>query len=100
MKALTCLLIALSLLGVSGCNRSPVVTKAEYDQLETGMSYDQVKSIIGDPGTQTMNDVAVGMASGTNQKLTTYTWKNPDGSIASASFENDKLTIKMQTGLK
>jgi Domain of Unknown Function with PDB structure (DUF3862) len=100
MKRLALLLLSCSLLSVSGCNRSPVVTKAEFDQLETGQTYDQVKGIIGDPGKETMHDVAAGIMTGTHQTLTAYTWTNPDGSMASAEFENDKLTSKMQTGLK
>jgi len=72
---------------------SPIVTKSEYDQIQTGMSYSQVAAIVGDPGSQSQKQEFMGTVN------TIYTWQNGDGSNLICMFDNDKLINKTQTML-
>lgn len=97
------LILASTLAGLlSGCGSTgPVVTKSEYDQLNEGMSYSQVVSLIGNDGVEnssgTMNGIPGFMES---IKTVVYSWQNPDGSNMNAVFQNDKLITKAQFGLR
>ena len=75
---------------------SPKISKAEFDSLETGMTYEEVVAIIGGEGELSSRvDVA-----GYDTKL--YIWQG-DGSIganANITFQNNALTAKAQVGLK
>lgn len=101
-KAFT--LIALSLL-INACTliNPNTVTKAKYDQIQTGMTLEQVQKVVGKPGEVTgemsfnvpgVPDVPIGG----QQAL--YHWKNPDGSSMTALFINDKLVLKTELNLK
>jgi hypothetical protein len=93
LKAL--LLISLSLI-VSACDLiNPMVTKAKYDQVQTGMSLSQVQDIIGKPGELTTE---ISVPIGGQQAF--YHWKNPDSSSMTAIFIGDKLVLKNQVNLK
>ncbi|SIT08062.1 DUF3862 domain-containing protein [Kroppenstedtia eburnea] len=70
------------------------VTKAEYDQIKNGMSYQEVVNIIGFEGEENSQNEIGGT------KTIMYTWMNPDGSNMNAMFQNDKLVQKAQFGLK
>ena len=71
----------------------PVVTKAEYNQIREGMSYAEVRSIIGAPGEeQSRSDLA-----GTTTVM--YSWMNSNGSNMNAMFQSDRLITKAQFGL-
>ena len=86
--------IQKSVSGVS--NSSEYITKDEYNQIETGMTYKEVKQIIGSEGsltsTVTANDITVEI----------YTWygNGTAGSNANVTFTNDSVTGKAQVGLK
>ena len=71
----------------------PVVTKAEYDQIATGMTYEQVKQIIGAPGEENAHDETAGFVT------VSYQWMNSNGSNMNAMFQNGKLVSKAQAGL-
>lgn len=75
---------------------SPKISKSEFDSLKTGMTYNEVVSIIGGEGELSSQvDVA-----GYDTKL--YVW-NGEGSIganANVTFQNNKLVSKAQFGLK
>jgi hypothetical protein len=89
------LLIILSLV-VNACTLiSPRVTKAKYDQVQTGMTLSQVQDIIGKPGELTTE---ISVPTGGPQAF--YHWKNPDGSSMTAIFLNGKLVLKNQINLK
>jgi outer membrane protein assembly factor BamE (lipoprotein component of BamABCDE complex) len=91
----TLLLILLSLV-VNACTLiSPRVTKAKYDQVQTGMTLSQVQDIIGKPGELTTE---ISVPTGGSQAF--YHWKNPDGSSMTAIFLNGKLVLKNQINLK
>jgi hypothetical protein len=72
---------------------APVVTKAEFDQIREGMTYEQVQRIIGAPGeVQSSSDLA-------GYKTVMYAWMNSNGSNMNAMFQNGKLVQKAQFGL-
>lgn len=75
---------------------SPKISKAEFESIETGMTYEEVVAIIGGEGELSSQvDVA-----GYNTKM--YVWEG-EGSIganANATFQNNSLTSKAQFGLK
>jgi hypothetical protein len=53
-----------------GGDDDAIVTKAEYDQIQIGMTYDDVVAIIGSPATMVRSDT---------KGNTQYDWTNPDG---------------------
>ena len=78
----------------------PIVTMAEYTQIANGATYEQVATIIGIPGEQTSSSTMRGFG---NQPATTtvrYSWDNADFSSMNATFQNGRLTSKMQFGLE
>jgi hypothetical protein len=64
-------------------------SRAEYEQLEPGMSLTDVRSIL-DRGIEVRR----------SERTATFIWKNADGSKITAIFENDKLKSKEQLGLE
>jgi uncharacterized protein DUF3862 len=71
-----------------------IVTKAKYDSVQAGMSYDQVRAIMGDPGEEISQSDIAGYTS------VMYAWKNSNGSNMNALFQNGKLINKAQFGLR
>jgi hypothetical protein len=66
---------------------APVVTKAEFDQIREGMSYEDVVRIIGASGDlQSSSDLA-------GFKTVMYAWMNSNGSNMNAMFQNGKLVL-------
>lgn len=67
----------------------------EYNQIETGMSYDEVKEIVGSAGT-----ISSQVESG-GYKIIIVTWygNGVAGSNANVTFTNDEVTAKAQVGL-
>lgn len=86
--------IQKSVSGVS--NSSEYITKDEYDQIKTGMTYDDVKQIIGSEGSLTST------TSVKDSTVEIYTWygNGNAGSNANVTFTNDSVTGKAQIGLK
>ena len=75
---------------------SPKISKAEFEALETGITYEEAVVIIGGEG-ELSSQVNV---AGYDTKM--YTWEG-EGSIganANATFQNNTLTSKAQYGLK
>lgn len=72
----------------------PTVTKAEYNSLQTGMTYSQAASVIGAQGNEISRNEIAGI------KTVMYQWQNGDGSNMNAMFQNDALVSKAQFGLK
>lgn len=75
---------------------APKITLEEYNQIEPGMTYDQVVKIIGSEGTPSSEVEVVGV----NSKL--YTWEGVGdlGANANVTFVDGKVTIKAQFGLE
>ena len=79
------------------------VTKAKYDQIQTGMTIEQVQRIIGKPG-EVSGEMAFNLPGVPNVPIggqqAVYHWNNPDGSSMTALFINDKLFLKNEFNLK
>ncbi|MDP6073779.1 MAG: DUF3862 domain-containing protein [Myxococcota bacterium] len=75
----------------------PIVTLAEFEQIEIGMSYREVVDILGEPGVV----IAPPAEAGAREVETIrYVWQNSDVSNMKATFENGQLTGKAQLYLK
>ena len=73
------------------------ITKADYDQIQNGMSYEDVVKIIGSDGEQ-MSETGT---KGDEYYTVVYDWKGKDGaSNAVMEFQGDKLQTKSQIGLQ
>ena len=86
--------IQKSMSGVS--DNSEYITLEEYYKIDTGMSYDEVKNIIGSHGELTSKVDSNGYV------IEMYTWYGNGiaGSNANVTFENGKMTAKAQFGLE
>lgn len=75
-----------------------LLTKAAYDQLEQGMSYDEVCAIIGNPNEK----IAESGVPGEPDHTVMYMWYGSNSLISNASilFQGDKLLEKLQVGLE
>jgi len=71
------------------------VTRNEYEEVETGMSYEEVEDIIGEPGEELSSVEFPGMG-----RTIMYQWQNNNFSNMTAMFEDDELVSKAQFGLK
>jgi Domain of Unknown Function with PDB structure (DUF3862) len=73
------------------------VTMANFDQLKTGMNYEQVVTILGKSGKEMSSSEIGGI------KTVMYTWEGDNGGFGAnmnAMFQNNKLISKAQFGLK
>lgn len=79
----------------------PVVTMAQYQEVQSGMSYRQVADMVGEPGEQTGSSRIEDVPGVTTRVETvSYQWVNPDGSQMTAVFQNDRLITKTQINLR
>jgi hypothetical protein len=70
------------------------LTMDKYNQIKNGMSYQEVKDIIGGEGTQTMS-------SGEGKyKVESYKWEGDDYQFISVVFMGGKVNSKVQANLK
>lgn len=78
----------------AGLNSNQIdITMDNYNKIENGMTYEQVKSILGEGEVTSQTDM-------TNQKSITYSYINKDGSYASFTFTEDSMSTKAQFNLK
>lgn len=86
--------IQQSISGVS--DESEYITLDEYNQINTGMTYEDVKKIVGSEGT-----VSSQVESG-GYKIVIITWygNGTAGSNANVTFTNNSVTGKAQVGLE
>ncbi|MNC31207.1 hypothetical protein D3C75_795210 [compost metagenome] len=79
----------------------PSMSKAEFDKLESGMTYDEATVIIGGPGTVLSES---GKKGGTGLEIHTvmyqYEGEGSLGANANLMFQDEKLINKAQFGLK
>lgn len=84
-----------------GCSSTPKkVTMEKFNKIQTGMSYNEVKAVMGDAGelgAETTMPAVPGVMGALNNKI--YMWKNSDGSNMNVQFQNDKVMGKAQAGL-
>jgi hypothetical protein len=70
------------------------ITMEKYNKIKNGMSYKEVKDIIGKEGTETMS-------SGNGKyKVTSYQWKGDGFAFISVVLMGDKVTSKVQANLE
>lgn len=105
MRKILSLVLVLVILSTacifSACSDSTgKLTLEKYNQIETGMTYDEVKNIIGSDGTI----AAESGEKGTELYTIIYTWEGVGQIGANGIFtfqgENVELDSKAQTGLK
>ena len=78
----------------------PMVTMSEFLRIHDGMSYSEVVAVIGHSGTESARSVMDGIPGVMDRhEIVIYGWMNGDGGNMSATFENNKLTMKVQFGL-
>lgn len=78
----------------AGLNNNEIdITMDNYNKIENGMTYEQVKSILGEGEVTSQTEM-------TNQKSITYSYINKDGSYASFTFTEDNMSTKTQFNLK
>nr|WP_122013414.1 DUF3862 domain-containing protein [Maliibacterium massiliense] len=106
--ALILAVLTLSILGFAGvfARRAPdplptdgaKVTRAQFDQLQNGMQYDQVKAILGAEGEL----ISESCPSSSKTYVTMYMWlgNGAMGSNVTCTFEDGRLTNKAQLDLK
>ena len=71
------------------------ITLEEFNKIEKGMTYDQVKDIVGCEDTVNSDTEVMG------SKMTIYSWYGKDGiSNANVNIQDNKLINKTQIGLK
>jgi membrane protein involved in colicin uptake len=77
------------------------ITNAEFDQLKTGMTYDEATDIIGGPG-EVLSESGTKGGSGLDIHTVMYMYKGEGslGANANLMFQNEKLINKAQLGLK
>lgn len=76
----------------SGASSSDV-SMDKFNQIKLGMSYDDVKNIMGSPGDQTS------MTKSGSYEAATYQWKGAKYARISVRFTKGELTYKSQSGL-
>lgn len=69
------------------------VTTDKYNQIQDGMTYDQVKAILGEGELTSQTKTA-------DVESYIYSWINKDGSNMTCTFLSDKITKKTQSNLK
>jgi len=75
----------------------PTISKEEFDKIEIGMTYEQVKEIIGSDG----EVISESGEKGTELHTIMYQWKGEGslGANANFLFQNNQLQNKAQFGL-
>jgi hypothetical protein len=70
------------------------ITLSQFSRVQTGMTVQEVQSVMGDAGKLTVDQNIAGM---TGQ---VYQWQNPGGSNVIVQFQNGKVIQKAQAGLQ
>lgn len=65
----------------------------KFNQIQTGMSYEEVKNIVGEDGQNISESEIAGI------KTIMYQWETDDWGIMLVTFQNDKVTNKSQSGI-
>ena len=79
--------------GPGGVKTEPLVTLREFEQLSTGMSYEEAVAIIGAEGDIQSENEIMGI------RTVMYTWSNGIANM-NAMFQDNKLMSKAQIGLR
>lgn len=104
MKRIITSLLVVALFAVLGCGGSGSTNKytlEKFNQIQTGMTYEQVKTIMGDPGSLTTESKTPAVEGVSGEIIIKgYEWQNPDGSNMQIMFMNSQVDTKAQAGLK
>ena len=98
--------VALVMIGIqeSGLfsGLAPVVTRAEYDAVQPGMTYYEVAAVVGEEGQEQARTSFPSPAPGAMAITSaTYLWQNPiDRSNMLVTFSNERVVSKAQAGLQ
>lgn len=79
---------------------TPAITKSKYDRLRNGMSYREVKRIVGEGEETARNHISGVRGVMDSVETVMYQWMNADGSNMNVMLQNDKLIQKAQFGLE
>lgn len=97
----TLLLLCMSLVVLSfvSCNDNKGISLKEFNQIENGMTYEEVCEIIGCEG-ELMSEADLNI--GSQYATEIYTWKGEKGIGANANvtFQGGVVVSKAQVGLK
>jgi hypothetical protein len=74
--------------------KSSALNIADYNRVKNGMKLSEVLDILGSEGSEVSSSEA-GKA-----KISTYKWEGKDYSYIICTFNNDKLMLKSQSGIK
>lgn len=77
----------------------PVVSFLKFDQLQKGMTYEEIVDIIGEEGTVVSDSSTDEEKDGETKTTVVFEWKNGDFSGMRVSFKDGRLTEKSQTEL-
>lgn len=72
------------------------ITMAEFNQIQTGMTYDEVVAIVGSPG----EVVSTSTVGGYTVTMVSWYGDSYSGANANVTFSNGEVTAKAQVGLK
>jgi hypothetical protein len=70
------------------------ITMATFQLISKGMTYEQIRNFMGSDGQEGVRSVTGG------HHTVVYTWKNADGSYLNLMFEDERLMLKGQSGLR
>lgn len=95
------MLLTMALFAAVGCGSTNKYTLDKFNQIQTGMTYDQVKSIMGDAGQFTTESKSPAIPGVSDEVVIKgYQWQNGDVSNAQIVFMNNQVDTKAQAGLK
>lgn len=80
--------------GITSGDGTADIDQAKFNKMEIGMTYDEVKDVLGSEGEMTSLSRIVKSTSAS------YRWKGPKYASIIATFKDDKLQNKTQSGLK
>ena len=102
MKKLMLLLLVVLLSGCGALVGSPSgISLGEFNQIENGMSYEEVVSIVGGEGELTVeNELGQGTQFHTVTKSYSFNGENGLGANAILMFQNGEMVSKSQFGLE
>ncbi len=79
---------------LAGCGQS--ITRANYDRIETGMTEQQVRDILGEPDEVDSGGVSL---PGVEANASVAVWRDDEGRQITVTFVNGAVTAKSQRGL-
>lgn len=91
--------VGILALALTGCGKvdtedNGIITLEEYNEIETGISYSELKDIVGGDCTKSAEQEMAGIT----QAI--YSCSGKGEATALFTFQNDSLKTKTQTGLK